>query len=74
MNTSATVAPMRPDHAHEVLAIYQLGIDEGDATFETSAPGWEAFDRAHLPGHRFVALDGDGHVLGWVATVPVSEM
>ena len=73
MNTSATVAPMRPDHAHEVLAIYQLGIDEGDATFETSTPGWEAFDRAHLPGHRFVALDGDGHVLGWVATVPVSE-
>ena len=67
------IAPMRPEHAEPVLAIYQLGIDEGDATFETSAPSWEAFDRSHLPDHRFVALDADGKVLGWVATVPVSE-
>jgi phosphinothricin acetyltransferase len=64
---------MRPEHAEQVLAIYQLGIDEGDATFETSAPTWDAFDRSHLPEHRLVALDGDGQVLGWVATVPVSE-
>jgi phosphinothricin acetyltransferase len=64
---------MRPEHAEQVLAIYQLGIDEGDATFETSAPTWDAFDRSHLPDHRLVALDGDGQVLGWVATVPVSE-
>jgi phosphinothricin acetyltransferase len=67
------VVPMRAEHAEQVLAIYQLGIDEGDATFETSAPTWEAFDRSHLPPHRFVALDADGSVLGWVATVPVSE-
>jgi L-amino acid N-acyltransferase YncA len=70
---SVEVTPMRAEHAEQVLAIYQLGIDEGDATFETSAPGWEAFDRAHLPGHRLVALDDDGDVLGWVATVSVSD-
>jgi L-amino acid N-acyltransferase YncA len=64
---------MRPEHAEQVLAIYQLGIDEGDATFETSAPTWETFDRSHLPAHRFVALGAEEHVLGWVATVPVSE-
>jgi L-amino acid N-acyltransferase YncA len=69
----ADVAPMRAEHAEEVLAIYQLGIDEGDATFETSAPGWEAFDRARLPAHRFVALDDDHRVFGWVAAVPVSD-
>ena len=73
MNTPVTVGPMRPEHAEQVLAIYQLGIDEGDATFETSAPTWDAFDGSHLPAHRFVAVDGDGQVLGWVATVPVSE-
>ena len=27
MNTRVTVGPMRPEHAEQVLAIYQLGID-----------------------------------------------
>ena len=67
------IVPMRPEHAEQVLAIYQFGIDEGDATFETAAPPWHAFDAAHLPEHRFVAVDDDGTVLGWVAAVPVSD-
>ena len=67
------VETMRPEHGDEVLAIYQAGIDEGDATFETRAPTWAAFDASHLPDHRFVALDGAGAVLGWVAAVPVSQ-
>jgi L-amino acid N-acyltransferase YncA len=64
---------MRPEHADRVLAVYQLGIDEGDATFETMAPTWDAFTASHLPEHRFVAVDDDGKVLGWVAVVPVSD-
>jgi L-amino acid N-acyltransferase YncA len=72
MNALAIV-PMSAAHAPEVLAIYQAGIDEGDATFETAAPDWAAFDAAPLPAHRMVALDGDGAgVLGWVAVSPVS--
>ncbi|MEX0172126.1 GNAT family N-acetyltransferase [Streptomyces sp. LMG1-1-1.1] len=66
------IAPLRAEHAEQVLAIYQLGIDEGDATFETAAPTWQAFDTAKLPAHRLVALDG-ARVLGWVAVVPVSD-
>ncbi|MFI8448715.1 GNAT family N-acetyltransferase [Streptomyces erythrochromogenes] len=66
------IAPMRPEHAEQVLAIYQQGIDEGNATFETTAPTWEAFDKGKLPDHRLVALDGD-RVLGWAAVVPVSD-
>ena len=66
------IVPMRAEHAEQILAVYQLGIDEGDATFETSAPNWETFDRTHLPAHRLVALDPAGHVLGWVATAAVS--
>ncbi len=62
---------MTERHAAAVLAIYQGGIDEGDATFETEAPAWPEFTAAKLPGHRFVASDG-GDVLGWVAVSPVS--
>lgn len=71
--TSVTVTPMSAEHADAVLAIYQAGIDEGDATFETTAPTWEAFDAAKLPEHRFVALDEGGTVLGWVAVSAVSD-
>ncbi|OMI37307.1 GNAT family N-acetyltransferase [Streptomyces sparsogenes] len=71
-DTGARIAPLRPEHAQQVLAIYQLGIDEGNATFETTAPTWEAFDKAKLPDHRLVALDG-GRALGWAAVVPVSD-
>ena len=62
---------MTAAHATAVLAIYQAGIDEGNATFETRAPGWEAFTAAHLPAHRFVATVA-GQVTGWVAASAVS--
>ncbi|MEV7214081.1 N-acetyltransferase family protein [Kitasatospora cineracea] len=63
---------MLPEHADRVLEIYRAGIEEGNATFETEVPGWEVFDRARLPGHRYVALDPDGTVLGWTAVGAVS--
>ena len=62
---------MRAEHAAAVLAIYQAGIDEGDATFETRAPAWDEFTAARLPGHRFVARAGS-EILGWVAACAVS--
>ncbi|MEU7331902.1 GNAT family N-acetyltransferase [Streptomyces parvus] len=67
------IVPLAPEHAGQVLAIYQAGIDEGNATFETVAPAWEAFDAAKLPEHRFAALDSDGTMLGWVAASRVSD-
>ncbi|MEV7245158.1 N-acetyltransferase family protein [Streptomyces sp. NPDC093248] len=70
---SAVIVPLKPEHAGRVLAIYQAGIDEGNATFETIAPTWEAFDAAKLPEHRFAALDADEAVLGWVAASRVSD-
>ncbi|MET9774592.1 N-acetyltransferase family protein [Streptomyces sp. NPDC006367] len=71
--SSAVVVPLAAEHAEQVLAIYQAGIDEGNATFETSPPSWEAFDAAKLPGHRFAAVDERGRVLGWVAVSRVSD-
>ncbi|MEU7864206.1 N-acetyltransferase family protein [Nonomuraea sp. NPDC049141] len=67
------IAAMTVQHAAQVLAIYQLGIDEGQATFETAAPTWSSFDTAKLPAHRHVALDDTGQVLGWVAATAVSD-
>ncbi|GAA2090131.1 GNAT family N-acetyltransferase [Kitasatospora saccharophila] len=66
------LAPMRPEHAEQVLAIYRAGIEGGNATFETEAPSWATFDAARLPAHRHVALGPDGKVLGWAAVSAVS--
>ncbi|MFD5424166.1 GNAT family N-acetyltransferase [Streptomyces sp. NPDC127084] len=67
------ITPLTSAHAEQVLRIYRLGIEEGNATFETTAPHWEAFDAAKLPEHRFVALGDDSTVLGWVAASKVSD-
>lgn len=64
---------MRADDADAVLALYQAGLDGGDASFEPAAPAWEAFDAGRLDEHRFVAVDEDAAVLGWVAVTPVSS-
>jgi L-amino acid N-acyltransferase YncA len=66
------IRPMKPADAAQVLAVYQAGLDTGQASFETAAPDWEAFDAAKLPGHRFTATDANGRVLGWIAVSPVS--
>lgn len=68
-----TIAPLSADHADRVLAIYRAGIDEGSATFETTAPARSAFDATKLREHRFVALDEGGAVLGRVATARASD-
>src|SRR5215469_581073 len=54
------IEPMTDQHAEQVLAIYQAGIDEGNATFETGVPAWPQFVAGKLA------------VLGWVAASPVS--
>jgi L-amino acid N-acyltransferase YncA len=73
MQIAMQITTMAEEHAAEVLAIYQAGIDEGDATFETQAPDWTAFAATKLPDHRFVAIDESGRVIGWVAASAVSE-
>ncbi|GHJ90733.1 N-acetyltransferase [Streptomyces sp. NE5-10] len=73
MGADFAMVPMTADHAEQVLAIYQAGIEEGDATFEITAPAWEVFDASRLPEHRFVALDEAGRVLGWIAASAVSD-
>jgi L-amino acid N-acyltransferase YncA/SAM-dependent methyltransferase len=67
------IRPMRAADASQVLAIYQAGLDTGQASFEVTAPGWDAFDAGKLALHRHVAVDAaTGRVLGWTAVSPVS--
>ncbi|MEU8663054.1 GNAT family N-acetyltransferase [Actinoplanes philippinensis] len=67
------ITAMGDEHAAQVLEIYRLGIATGNATFETEPPGWERFTGSRLPGLRFVALDSDAAVTGWVACGRVSD-
>ncbi len=66
---------MTADDWPAVREIYTDGIATGDATFETSAPEWSAWDAGHTRDHRFVAVAplSGGTVVGWVACSPVSE-
>jgi phosphinothricin acetyltransferase len=68
-----TIEPLREAHWPAVKSIYEAGIATGNATFETQAPEWEAWDRAHLAHSRLVAVDEAGTVRGWAALSPVSS-
>jgi L-amino acid N-acyltransferase YncA len=70
--TTIEVRAMRRDDWSAVRDIYEAGIATGNATFETVAPSWQAWDASHLADHRLVAADGDT-VVGWAALGPVSD-
>ena len=61
-----------PSDWSAVTGIYRQGIESGDATFETEAPTWEAWDGARSPECRIVAEMG-GEVVAYAALSPVSE-
>jgi phosphinothricin acetyltransferase len=67
---AVSLRELRPEDWPEVRAIYEEGIREGDATFETEPPSWERWNAAH-PELRLVA-ERDGSVVGWAALSPVS--
>jgi len=66
-----TIEAMRPSDWEAVRKIYLEGIETGNATFETGAPEWEAWDRAHLVECRLVARNSLD-LLGWAALGRVS--
>lgn len=66
------LATLTPADWPAVRAIYEEGITTGNATFETAAPEWPAWDAARLPCCRLVARRGR-RVLGWAALSPVSS-
>ena len=63
---------MTPLHWEQVSKIYAEGIATGNATFQTSIPSWNEWDKAHEIKPRLVAVDDDKIVLGWAALTSVS--
>jgi phosphinothricin acetyltransferase len=60
------------DDWESVRAIYLDGIATGQATFETEAPSWEAWDKNHLVIPRLVTVVNQ-RVVGWAALSAVSR-
>jgi phosphinothricin acetyltransferase len=67
-----TIDTMRAGDWEQVRAIYIEGIATGNATFETEAPDWHAWNNVHLPFGRLVAR-GERSVLAWAVLSPVSS-
>ncbi len=70
--TAVSVDAMVAGDWPDVSAIFLEGIATGNATFETLAPTWEQWDRAHLPVARLVARSGRT-IAGWAALSRVSQ-
>jgi L-amino acid N-acyltransferase YncA len=76
-----TITKLLAEHWPAVRAIYEEGIATGNATFQTEAPEWVAWNEAHLTHSRLVALStptpasppDPSLVLGWAALSPVSS-
>jgi phosphinothricin acetyltransferase len=56
----------------DVLRIFGLGIESGNATFDPDIPAWTEWDSNHLRHSRLV-FEENGKVLGWAALSPVSS-
>lgn len=65
------ITDLLPAHWPAVKKIYEQGIATGNATFQTTAPEWEEWDRSHARSPRLVALEKE-NLLGWAALTPVS--
>ena len=55
-----------------VAEIYKTGIQTGNATFETTIPSYEEWDKKHLPFGRIVLLK-DKNIMGWASLSKVSD-
>jgi L-amino acid N-acyltransferase YncA len=66
------IVPALHNHWECIKSVYLEGMATGNATFETSAPGWEQWDKSHFPFARLAALMGR-ELAGWAALSPVSS-
>ncbi len=56
----------------EVQAIYQQGIDGGDATFQTEVKDWQQWDASCVKASRLLAVEA-GQVLGWACLTDMTS-
>ena len=59
-------------HYPQIATIYLEGIATGNATFQTTAPTWDDWDKSHLQ-HSRIAMMQNNEMAGWAALSPVSS-
>jgi len=67
-----TIRPLVASDWPQVKQIYQLGIDTGDATYETQAPEVDVLKAKFLAEPQLVAEE-NGQVIGWAFLSAVSS-
>ncbi len=70
--TELTVRAMEDGDWPEVARIYQEGMDDNLATFQTECPIWQEWNESHLKACRLVVMKG-GRIAGWAALSPYSS-
>jgi phosphinothricin acetyltransferase len=66
------IEEMHAESWEAVRRIYLAGIATKNATFQTEAPEWEAWDQAHRKDCRLL-IKVDGQIAGWAALSNVSS-
>lgn len=68
------IRPIRPGDYPQVRDIYELGLQTGNASYETQGQSWEQFSRKKIIETVFVAVDAedDSKILGWVGAAKAS--
>ncbi|WP_241282706.1 GNAT family N-acetyltransferase [Chryseobacterium timonianum] len=59
-------------HFPQIAEIYKQGLETGNATFETTVPSWDDWDKSKLKHSRLAAVIDDT-VVGWAALSGVSD-
>ncbi|MFN8379203.1 MAG: N-acetyltransferase family protein [Anaerolineae bacterium] len=67
-----TIAPMTAADWPAVCAIFEQGMETGNATLETRAPDWETWNPSHMREGRLAGRIDD-RIVGWAALTPVSS-
>ncbi len=68
-----TIRNMNEDDFESVKRIYLEGIATKKATFQTEVPDYETWSNGHIKDCRFVAVDMEDQIIGWVALSPTSS-
>lgn len=64
---------MKIEDLHSIIYIYMQGINTKKATFQTEVPEYKDWDKGHLKIGRYVAVDMQDRVIGWIAVSPTSS-